>query len=110
MPEGTRAIVGTNHNGCPWRKTCVFKHTSKADEDNTGNVVFATKLEEAKELDCVLKDGQGSTLSIRSILKKTGWHQQIDNSHPILSQRGKTLPHKRKKRTFTGYNSVETQK
>ena len=65
-------------------------HTSKAGDDKTqhrDDATVAINLEDAQQLKCVLKEGQGSTFTVRSILKKR------------LAER----------RTFAGDYSVESQ-
>ena len=50
-------------------------HTDKAVDDKiqrSGNASIAIKLKDAQELNCVWKDEQGSTLKVRSILRKVG--------------------------------------
>ena len=74
-------IIGTHHNAHTTNPkvdanegwVCVFRHKGKAGEDKSGNATFANKSEETKELNGVLKDGQGDTFPARSILKKIGW-------------------------------------
>ena len=53
--------------------TWLCSSIGKAGDDKNGNATTAIKLEEAEELNCGLKDGQGSTFSVRSMLKKIRW-------------------------------------
>ena len=63
---------------------CVFLHSGKGGDDKhqlSGNVTTAIQLEDAPELNCVLKDGQLSTFTVRSVLQKTSLgHQERHNS------------------------------
>ena len=48
-------------------------HRGKGGDDKhqvSGNVTTAIRLEDAPELNCVLKDGQLSTFTVRSVLQK----------------------------------------
>ena len=48
-------------------------HTGKAGDEkhqSSGHATVAKKLKETPELNCVLKDGQGWTFSVRSFSKK----------------------------------------
>ena len=53
----------------------MFMHTGKAGNDKhqrSGNATIAINSEDAQELHCVSKDEHGTTLQVRSILRKVG--------------------------------------
>ena len=97
--------------GCNWRAKRVFEHTSKAVDDKSGNATIAINFEEAKEMNGVMQDGQGTTFEPQSTLKNIGWpptEKQVGVRY--LSHCGRTLPYKSKKTTIGGYCSVGIRK
>ena len=117
--RNSHAIGGTDKNarptnlksGCTWRETCVFKRTGKVGKDTNGNAAIATNLEETKRT-ALCMDRRPS----RYVLSKI--HSEEDRMATnretfqcaMLSQCRKTLPYKRRKRSFIGYCSEVIQK
>ena len=60
--------------GCKWRDSCVFKHTSKAGEEENGKGTKAVTSEDTKEFNCVVNGAHTATFSVRSIPRKVGGH------------------------------------
>ena len=68
--------------------------SSRFNHVDTSCTSCQKKMEEAKYLNCVLQDGQGSPFLERSIPKNIGWPPRRKNQSAILSECGKTLPSK----------------
>ena len=98
----TRMLTLQTPKWMQMEKKSALKHTGKAGDDKKGNATISIKLDEANELNCVLRSGQGSTFSVRSILKKIG--RRATNKEAVqssmLSQCGKTRPCSRENRTI----------
>ena len=106
--KDAHAIVGTNQtartkkSGCNWSDTFVFKHTSKACEDNNGTAIVAIQIEETKELNCVLKEYE--TRSHHDILsRRSNGHRRRNNAECDIDALEKdTYSYKGKEMTFIG--------
>ena len=113
-PKGKRPKVRKNSkvvaNGTD---KCVCMHTDKTGDDEHqrgANATVAMKLEETKELSCVLKDGQGFSCTVRStLIKRVATNKETIES-AILSTCGETHPYKTEQRAFAGSYSLWIRK
>ena len=109
--KNSHAMIGTHQNA----------HTTNPDVDATGRirahsstqeksvktkVVLAQKLEEPKELNCVLKDGQGNTFATR-FYKKIGWPPTEERFRVRCCRSAERHFRTREKRSSTGNYSLD---
>ena len=90
---------------------CIQAHTGKAGDDKTGGATIAIKIERNKRIELCLE--RQPRIYVLSTID-SGGNRMATNKEKIqsasLSKCGKTLPYKRKNRTFTAVYAVGIQK